>query len=243
MPKTTITRAGLVGALLMASGVLAGTGSAEAIETADGPSQSTGTAHAAGQPAGTVASPAGVADVGEAGFTKGAATVSVPPVAPCAVEGPESGSSGAVSQAGITFGGGTSSCTTEVTDPADDVTATTSTATGKNFELAALVSAGGRRIKLGSYTVTCKGVQGQTSANWTFNGLSGITDLPSPMPVNYAKPLTKADGTLLATANFNVQALPGDGGIDLTMLRIDFAPGSGATGSVSVGHTACAPTP
>ncbi|WP_033291123.1 hypothetical protein [Amycolatopsis jejuensis] len=219
MRNTTFRRAGLATVVLMAGGLLAGAGTAAA------------------------ATPAGVADLGGANFTKGSTTVAVAPLAPCAVEGPTSGTSNAVLKTGVTFGGGTSSCTTEVTDPANDVTTTTSTATGKNFELSALVSAGGKRIKLGSYTVTCKATQNQTNANWTFSGLSGITGLPSPMPANYAKPLTKTDGTVLATAVFNGQSLPGDGSIDLTMLRIDFAPASGITGSVTVGHTACSPTP
>ncbi|GAA3553841.1 hypothetical protein GCM10022222_41900 [Amycolatopsis ultiminotia] len=219
MRNTNGRRNGLAGALLVAGGVLAGAGAADA------------------------ATPAGVADLGGAEFTKAGVPVSVPALAPCAVEGPTDATSDAVAKTGLTFGGGTSSCTTEVTDPANDVTKTTSTATGKDFELSALVSAGGRRIKLASYTVTCTGVQGQTSADWTFSGLAGITDLPSPVPVNYAKPLTKTDGTVLATAVFNSQTLPGNGSISLTMLRIDFAPASGVSGSVTVGHTACAPTP
>ncbi|MFE3177256.1 hypothetical protein ACFXPA_20665 [Amycolatopsis sp. NPDC059090] len=195
--------------------------------------------------AGTAAadSPAGIADTGNANFTKAGTTISIPTQAPCAVEGPTSGSAPAVSKPGVTFGGGTSSCTTEVVDPANDVTTTTSTATGNNFELSALVSAGGKRIRISSYTVTCKATQSGTNANWTLSGLTGISGLPSPIPANYTKPLTKSDGTVLANAVFNIQTLPGDGSMTLTMLRIDFAPASGATGSVTVGHTACAPTP
>ncbi|GAA1022759.1 MULTISPECIES: hypothetical protein [Amycolatopsis] len=195
--------------------------------------------------AGTAAadSPAGVADTGNANFTKAGTTISIPTQAPCAVEGPTSGSAPAVSKPGVTFGGGTSSCTTEVVDPANDVTTTTSTATGNNFELSALVSAGGKRIRISSYTVTCKATQSGTNANWTLSGLTGISGLPSPIPANYTKPLTKSDGTVLANAVFNIQTLPGDGSMTLTMLRIDFTPASGATGSVTVGHTACAPTP
>ncbi|WP_409183564.1 hypothetical protein F9C11_03980 [Amycolatopsis sp. VS8301801F10] len=195
--------------------------------------------------AGTAAAdtPAGVADLGNANFTKAGATISIPAQAPCAVEGPTSATAPLVSKPGVTFGGGTSSCTTEVTDPGNDVTTTTSTATGNNFELSALVSAGGKRIRISSYTVTCKATQTGTNANWTLSGLTGITGLPSPIPANYTKPLTKSDGTLLANAVFNLQTLPGDGSMTLTMLRIDFAPASGATGSVTVGHTACSPTP
>ncbi|MGV9294339.1 hypothetical protein [Amycolatopsis sp. NPDC003676] len=214
-----IKRAALATAALAATGLLAAAGPAAAD------------------------SPAGVADTGNANFTKAGSTISIPPQAPCAVEGPTSGSATAVSKPGVTFGGGTSSCTTEVVDPANDVTTTTSTATGNNFELSALVSNGGKRIRISSYTVTCKATQSGTNANWTLSGLTGISGLPSPIPANYTKPLTKSDGTVLANAVFNIQTLPGDGSMTLTMLRIDFAPASGATGSVTVGHTACAPTP
>ncbi|QRP45466.1 hypothetical protein [Amycolatopsis sp. FDAARGOS 1241] len=209
-------RAGLVAAVVVAGGVVTG-----------------GMAHAD--------TPAGVADLGEASFTKGATTVTVPTLAPCAVEGPTSASAESVTKPGLTFGGGTSSCTTTVVDPDNDTTTTKSTATGKNFELSALVSAGGPRIRLASYTVTCDAAQRQTNANWTFSGLAGITGLPSPMPANYTKPITKANGTVLANAVFNTQTLPGDGSISLTMLRIDFAPASGITGAVTVGRTSCSP--
>lgn len=214
-----ITRTALAGAALAAAGLLAAAGTAAAD------------------------APAGVADLGNANFTKAGTTISIPTQAPCAVEGPTSGSATAVSQPGVRFGGGTSSCTTEVTDPANDVTTTTSTATGNNFELSALVSSGGKRIRISSYTVTCKATQSGSNANWTLSGLTGISGLPSPIPANYTKPLTKSDGTVLANAVFNIQTLPGDGSMTLTMLRIDFAPASGASGSVTVGHTACSPTP
>ncbi|GAA4539796.1 hypothetical protein [Amycolatopsis samaneae] len=187
--------------------------------------------------------PAGVASLGSAGFTKAGTTSTIPALAPCAVEGPTSASSGLVTKPGVSFGGGTSSCTTTVTDPANDVTTTTSKATGTNFELSALVSLGGPRIRIRNYEVTCTATQTQTNANWTFGGLSGITGLPSPMPANYTKPLTKSGGTVLANAVFNTQTLPGDGSISLTMLRIEFTPESGISGSVTVGSTACSPTP
>ncbi|RJQ84550.1 hypothetical protein [Amycolatopsis panacis] len=227
MPNTTIRRAGLAGVLVAAGGLLAGPGTAQAAPLSG--------ASAAGL--------AGVADAGSAAFTKGTSTIIISPVAPCSVDGPETEASGAAMSSGVAFGGGKSSCTTKITDPATSRTETTSTTTGKNFELSALVSARGPRVKLGSYTVTCTGMQRQTSANWTYSGLSGITGLPSPIPVNYAKPLTRPDGTVLATAVFNAQTTPGNGSIGLTMLRIDFAPASGISGSVSVGRTACSPTP
>lgn len=194
-------------------------------------------------PAGAT-NPAGVASLGSASFTKGSQTpVSISTIAGCAVEGPTSNSSGIITKTGIRFGGGTSTCTTTVVDPENDVTTTKSEATGQNFELSALVAAGGPRIKIQTYKVSCAATQTNTNASWSYGGATGLGTLPSPVPVGYVKPITKSNGTLLAEAIFNEQALPGDGSVGLTMLRIKFAPGSGITGEVVLGHTACSPTP
>jgi hypothetical protein len=182
-------------------------------------------------PAAAAGSP-GVADIGSASFTR----VEIPAQGHCSLLGPTTTTAQVVSKPGITFGGGTSSCTTS--GPA-----TKSTATGKNFELSALTGAGGPRVKLASFTVTCEGTQTQTSANWTYGGMSGITNPPSPVPVGYVSPLRKPDGTVLANAVFNIQDLPGDGSIGLTMLRIEFLPPSGLSGAVTLGRTSCSPTP
>lgn len=182
----------------------------------------------------------GAADIGSAGFTKAGSTITVPTQGHCSIDGPTSTSAQPVSKAGVTFGGGTSSCATTVTGA--DATTTTSTATGKNFELSALVSAGGPRIKLATFTVTCTATQTQTSANWTYGGMSGIPAPPSPVPVGYAAPVEKPDGAVLANAMFNAQTLAGDGSVSLTMLTITFLPASGISGQVVLGETACAPT-
>lgn len=187
--------------------------------------------------------PAGVADLGSADFTKAGTTSTVPTLAPCTVDGTANASSPVVKKTGVTFGGGSSSCTRTVVDPDNEVTTTTSTATGKDFELSALLSVGGPRIKLRGYTVSCTATQDGTHAQWTFSGLTGISGLPSPVPAGYVKPITKSGGTVLANAEFNLVQQPGDGSISLTMLRITFAPASGITGSVTLGNTACAPTP
>jgi hypothetical protein len=178
----------------------------------------------------------GAADIGSAGFTKAGATVEVPPQAPCSISGPASATAQPTSQPGIVFGGGTSSCTTSGAT-------TKSTATGKYFDLPALVSADGPRVRLSGYTVTCEATRTQSSANWTYDGIAGIPNPPSPVPAGYVSPIKKADGTVLANAVFNTQHLPGDGSVELTMLRIDFLPASGISGQVAVGHTSCAPTP
>ncbi|WP_167455030.1 hypothetical protein [Amycolatopsis kentuckyensis] len=197
----------------------------------------TGLAASGASPASAAPEP-GVADIGAASFTKAGSQVEVAAQGHCSIDGPTSATAQVISKPGVTFGGGTSSCT-----KSPDSTSTTSSATGKNFELSALVSAGGPRVKLSSFTVTCVGTQTQTNANWTYSGLSGIPNPPSPVPVGHVSPLRKPDGTVLANAVFNIQTLPGDGSIALTMLRIDFLPPSGITGSVTLGRTSCTPTP
>ncbi|MFI5583967.1 hypothetical protein ACIA5G_02950 [Amycolatopsis sp. NPDC051758] len=218
MRNTIARRAALAGTLLLA-----------------GLAATAGPAQAAPQP--------GVANIGSAEFTKAGTTIKVPVQGKCSIDGPTTATAQVVSKTGITFGGGTSSCTTAVTDPNTDATSTTSTATGKNFELSALVSAGGPRVKLSTFKVTCTATQTQTNANWTYGGMSGIPNPPSPVPVGYVSPLKKSNGTVLANAVFNIQNLPGDGSIGLTMLRIDFLPASGISGQVILGHTSCSPTP
>ncbi|WP_410639739.1 hypothetical protein [Amycolatopsis sp. lyj-346] len=182
------------------------------------------TASAAPQP--------GAADIGSASFTKAGSPVTVPAQGRCALGGPATATAASISKPGITFGGGTSSCEE-----------TKLTATGKNFELTALMSAGGPRVKLSSFTVTCEAAQTQTTANWSYGGMSGIPNPPNPVPAGYVAPIKKADGTALANAVFNTQELPGDGSIGLTMLRIEFLPQSGISGHVTLGRTSCAPTP
>jgi len=199
----------------------------------------------AGALAGTAAAdtPAGEADLGFAHFVKSGTTVDVPTLARCLVDVTASGSSGPVVQAGVAFGGGNGSCTRTVVDPSTDVTSTHSTVTGQNFELSALVGAGGPRIKIDSYRLTCDGTPGHTSASWGFSGMSGLPPLPSPVPAGYTQMIKKADGAVLATAVFDTITQPGDGSTSMTMLTINFAPDSGISGSVTVGDTACAPTP
>ncbi|MEA5362354.1 hypothetical protein VA596_22645 [Amycolatopsis sp., V23-08] len=185
---------------------------------------------------------AGLADIGSADFTTAGSTSTIPAQGRCSIDGPTSATAEPVSQEGITFGGGTSSCTTTVTDPETGATTTTSTATGKKFELSALMSVGGPRVKLSTFTVTCTASRAQTSTNWSYGGMAGIPAPPSPVPAGYVAPIKKRDGTVLANAVFNTQTLPGDGSIGLTMLEITFLPASGITGRVVLGETACAPT-
>ena len=191
------------------------------------------------------ANPAGVASVGSAEFTKGGTRVSVPPLAPCAVDGTTSNSSEAVSRTGVRFGAGTSSCTTVVVDPDHGTTKSTSEAVGTEFELSALVSAGGPRLREARWKVTCTGTESGTSAGWAADGLHGFAGLPEQIPTNYVHQVKASDGTVLATATFGETVLPdpNDGSIAMALLHLRFTEASTVTGDVVLGSTACSPTP
>ncbi|WP_370946326.1 hypothetical protein AB5J62_01680 [Amycolatopsis sp. cg5] len=186
----------------------------------------------------------GIATTGRAAFTKGGTTITVAPQAKCSVDGQSAASSPKVVKTGVTFGVGSSTCTTTTVDPVNEVTETNSQATGKDFELSALVSLKGPRINIKNYKVTCKGTQAGTNAGFSYSGATGLPTLPSPLPANYVAPLKKSGtSTVLAEATFNEQNLPGDGSIALNMIHIRFKPASGIDGEVIIGRTACSPTP
>ncbi|QFZ17060.1 hypothetical protein [Saccharothrix syringae] len=191
------------------------------------------------------ATPAGVASVGSAEFTKGDVEVDIATLAPCAVDGVTSASSEAVVRQGVRFGPGKSTCTTTVVDPVNDTTTTTSEATGTEFELSALVSAGGPRLRVGKWRVTCTATDRGTSTDWALNGLQGFPGLPDEVPPDHHHEVKAADGTVLAVATFNSSAIPeqNDGSMALTLLRITFTEAAGTTGQVTLGTTACSPTP
>ncbi|MEU5690263.1 hypothetical protein [Actinosynnema sp. NPDC020468] len=191
------------------------------------------------------ANPPGVASVAWADFTKAGDQTLIDDLAPCAVDGRTTNTSGPVSDSGVKFGSGSSSCTTTVVDADNDVTTTKSEAIGSNFELSALVAAGGPRLKLASWRITCQADQYGTRAGWGVGGLSGFPALPPVVPANFSLPLKKATGAVLATVTFAEVTLPNpnDGSIDLNLLHVRFQPASGISGELVVGHAACSPTP
>ncbi|MBB5957525.1 hypothetical protein FHS29_004120 [Saccharothrix tamanrassetensis] len=198
----------------------------------------------AGAPA-HAAAPAGVASTGSADFTKAGRQVVVPAQAQCAVGGPTSASSTAVSQPGIRFGEGSSTCTTTVVDPQSDTTETKSTADGNDFELSALMSAGGPRLKVGKWRISCIGKQNGTEAGWQVDGLSGFPGLPEDIPANYVHEVKDSAGTVLARVTFSEVILPdpNDGSLTMNLMHFRFTEASTVTGDVVVGSAACSPTP
>ena len=199
----------------------------------------------AAAPPAWAANPAGVASVGSAEFTKAGTRITVAPLAPCAVDGTKSNSSEAVTRTGVRFGAGTSSCTTAVVDPDNGTTTSTSEAIGTEFELSALVSVGGPRLRVAKWRVTCTGTESGTSAGWGADGLHGFAGLPEEVPPNHVHEVKAGDGTVLATATFGETTVPNpnDGSIAMTMLHLRFTEASTLTGDVVLGATACSPTP
>lgn len=201
---------------------------------------------AAGLTAGAVpalaATPPGVASGGSAAFTRAGVRTTIPEVARCAVNGPTSATSGTITQGGVEFDGVTSTCATTVVDVEHSATTTRSEATGDRFELSALIASGGPRIVITDYRVTCTATRDGAAVSWAIGGLAGLTGLPSPVPRDHVREI-RGDGGLLATATFNEIVLSRGGGIALNMLHLRFQPGSGMTGDVVVGATACAATP
>jgi hypothetical protein len=188
---------------------------------------------------------AGVASVGSADFTKNGETITVETLAPCDVDGATTSTSAAVTRTGVAFGAGTSSCTRTVVDEANSVTTTHSEATGEKFELSALMSAGGPRLKVGTWKIVCDATQTGTNAGWQVSGLTGFTGLPEQVPTNHLHEVKKSDGTVLAKVIFSEVVLPepNDGSISMNLMRFEFTPASGIAGGLVVGSTECAPTP
>ncbi|HWC83470.1 MAG TPA: hypothetical protein VG756_26235 [Pseudonocardiaceae bacterium] len=217
MRGTGVRGIGTVGVLL-AAGVLLGASSATA-----------------------ATNPAGVASLGSASVVQDGVASTVAPVGQCDLAGQPFGDTSGASLPGVvSYGTGHSSCTVQAT-----ANTSTSTATGASFTLTALRSYGGPVISLGSYTVTCTAKVNATNANWEYANLIGITGLPSPLPTDYTREITGADGTVLAKVVLNEVVLPSpnDGSIELNLMHIQLFPDGGPlSGDIYVGSTACSPT-
>lgn len=193
--------------------------------------------------------PPGTASSGSADFAKADQTFKIEPLAVCNVKpdeaGTVTGASPAVTKSGLKIGETSSTCTTEVVNQEEFITKTRSVAVGRAFELSALVAAKGPRLKIGEWKITCEATESGTAAGWELKAMSGWTGLPQQIPSGYVHEIKASTGTVLAKAKFTdtVFPVPNDGSISMTLLKITFEPSSGYTGSITVGTTACTPTP
>ncbi|MGW6445345.1 hypothetical protein [Lentzea sp. NPDC055074] len=199
------------------------------------------------------ANPPGTASSGSADFAKADQAFKVAPLAVCDVNpdtaGTVTGSSPAVSRTGLLIGETTSACKTEWVNQAQFLSKTTSEARGTGFDLSALAGLpGGKkgpRLKIGEWTVTCSADEKSTTVGYTLKKMSGWGELPNPLPSGHVHDVKASNGTVLARAKFadTVLPVPNDGSISMTLLKITFEPSSGYTGSITLGTTACSPTP
>ena len=70
------------------------------------------------------------------------------------------------------------------------------------------MSAGGPRLRVARWKVTCVGTVSGTNAGWAADGLQGFTGLPAQIPTNYVHEVKADDGTVLATATFGETTEP-----------------------------------
>jgi hypothetical protein len=189
---------------------------------------------------------AGTASAGSANVTSDGHFYLVPDVGACTLPNTAHGTSQGVTQAGIvSYGSADATCTTD-----QAAHTSKSLANGHDFTLSALQPYGGPQIKIPSYQVTCTATTGGTNAAWQFSGLTGLT-LPDQIPNNFAIPVKRADGRLLANVIMSEVILPSpnDGSITLNMMHIILFPNGtppgtpSMSGDIYVGSTACSPTP
>jgi len=192
---------------------------------------------------------AGTANLGSALFKVGTKPqVEIATQATCVVDDPSKATvtTGTVSKSGISFGGGTSTCSRTVLDEANSVSSITAQTVGKPFDLSALVGLGGPRVHLNEYKASCIGTQGRTSASWSFSGISALPGLPGQIQSGYVYHLKNSKtGAELGTITFGETATSNDGDGSLTMsaLHIRFTAPEKVTGEVVLGTVACGPTP
>jgi hypothetical protein len=186
------------------------------------------------------ATPDGIASIGSATISMAGSANQLTAVAQCNVDDRATNSTAGPSIAGVvSFGAGTTRCLKNLAH-----NTTTSTAIGTRFQLDALDQAGGPRIRIANYQVTCSATTEGTSASWQFSGLTGLGVLPRHIPSNYSVSIRGDTGQVVAKVIFNEVTLshPNDGSITLNLLHIKLLPTSGLSGDVIVGATACSPT-
>jgi hypothetical protein len=192
---------------------------------------------------------AGTADLGSALFKVGTKSqIKIATQAACVVDKPKKATvtTEAVSKNGISFGGGTSTCTRTVLDKADSVSSITAETVGKPFDLSALVNMDGPRVRLNVYKASCTGTQGKTSASWSFSGMSALPGLPAQIQSGYVYQMKNSKtGAELGTITFGeiTTSNDNDGSLTMTALHIRFTDPTKVTGEVVLGTAACGPTP
>lgn len=119
-------------------------------------------------------------------------------------------------------------------------------AKGRSFSTRALVEWGGPRIRISSYTVSCRTTGNGSAASFELRGLRGI-EVPDRIPSNYTVTVPgRIEGSApLAKVVLNelIAPSPPDGSMRLNAMRIELFPDGGGpnSGDITVGTVACDP--
>jgi hypothetical protein len=180
--------------------------------------------------------PAGSGSVGSAHafFESPPLDVHIDALASCAVGGAGAASTpGATAANYVTFGTGSTSCTTDATGAAKVMVS------GRNFTFDWMKGHGGPVIKLASFSATCSTTANGSSSSIKLGGLSGIR-APGSIPANYTVTIPTLARIVL---NETIVPDPPDGSMTVNLMHIRLFPDSYGfnTGEVVVGTVHCSP--
>lgn len=167
--------------------------------------------------------------------------VATGPMAACDVNGEGAGSSPGTTVAGIArYGAGDTRCTRNAAARTAEVQSN-----GSRFQLDALTTYGGPRIRIDRYQTVCQATENGTTERVWLSGLSGVS-VPQQIPANYTViiPSRFAGEPPMAKVIFNETVLPypADGSIAVNLMRVVLFPEGGPeSGEVTVGSAACSP--
>jgi hypothetical protein len=183
---------------------------------------------------------------GSVGWTHGLVQgrpISIDNLAGCTVGGVSSASTNGVAATGfVAYGTGKSTCDTDTTTGAAQVTVT-----GRKFTFDGLKAYGGPVIKLTSFSISCSTVDNGSQSSIKITGLTGVT-VPSSIPANYTVdiPSTQPGSPPLARVVLNEVILPDppDGGLTVNLMHVTLFPEGVAidSGEVVLGSVSCSPS-
>lgn len=179
--------------------------------------------------------------VGKVNVKRNGSTVKQTPMAPCEIGATEDAESGKVIVGDVaTYYGGSTTCTSTATDEEAEVAVE-----GDAFMTDVLRSAGGPRIRLSGYDVSCSTDDNSSYGQVELRGIRGIT-VPQNIPVNYKVTVpgrtSSAPPLAVVTLNQFVTPRPPDGSMKLNAMTIKLYPQGGPmSGTITVGTVACDP--
>lgn len=163
------------------------------------------------------------------------------PLAPCEIDGVESGETEKVVVGDVaTYYGGETSCGRSAAEEAEVTVA------GESFVTDVLREWGGPRIRLSGFDLTCTTDENASSGRVELRGIRGI-DVPQEIPPNYTVTvpgrIETADPLAKVVLNEFVTPEPPDGSMQMNAMRIELFPegGSSLSGEIVLGTVKCDP--